>query len=135
MDDVGKAIVMASQVLLFILACTVSIILYSNITDNIDEILLTKDFSNQGDSIVNNQDTDNTREIKRAEIILAILDLKNKPSGDKVIVDGDKYTYTSGSFKKNTAVIPSGSLYGTLMGIADTNYNLEYTNNTLEYTS
>ena len=36
MDDVGKAIVMVGQILLFILACSVSIVLYSAIKNNVD---------------------------------------------------------------------------------------------------
>ena len=39
MDDVGKAIVMVGQILLFILACSVSIVLYSAIKNNVDIIL------------------------------------------------------------------------------------------------
>ena len=99
MDDVGKAIVMISQVLLFALACTVSIVLYSAITNSIDSVMLSKDFSNQGDSITGTDEEQKEREATAAEVILAILDLKEKPSGDSVIVDGKTYTYDSSAQK------------------------------------
>ncbi len=89
MEDVGKALIMAGQVLLFALACTVSIMLYSSITNAIDNVLLAKDYSNRGDAIVGadkSLDVGKDREVEPAEVVLAILDLKNKNSGDVVKV-------------------------------------------------
>lgn len=86
MDDVGKAFVMVSHILLFVIACTVSITLYSKVTRNIDEILLTNDYSNQGDSIIASDEQQKDREVKPEEVILAVLDLKNKEAGNKVKV-------------------------------------------------
>ncbi len=104
MDDVGKAIVMISHVLLFALACTVSIMLYSTITNKIDSVLLSKDYSNRGDSItgVDKAAIGMTREVEPAEVVLAILDLKEKAEGNKVTVSGTTYFYSSGDDKIKT---------------------------------
>lgn len=139
MDDVGKAIVMISQVLLFALACTVSIVLYSAITNSIDSVMLSKDFSNQGDSITGTDEEQKEREAAAAEVILAILDLKEKPSGDSVIVDGKTYTYDSSNQKiKRSGGVDwdygSENLYNDLTSqISGTYKIIDYNENFLEY--
>ncbi len=104
MDDIGKAIVMISHVLLFAVACTVSIMLYSTITNQIDSVMLAKDYSNRGDSITGiDKDTiGKVREVAPAEVVLAILDLKEKAEGNEVIVNGTTYFYSSGDDKIKT---------------------------------
>ena len=84
MEDVGKAILMASQVLLFVLACSVSIVLYSAIRNNVDMVTLYHDYSNRGDAIVASDEQQKEREVMPEEIILAVLDLKNKELGNTV---------------------------------------------------
>ena len=139
MDDVGKAIVMISQVLLFALACTVSIVLYSAITNSIDSVMLSKDFSNQGDSITGTDEEQKEREAAAAEVILAILDLKEKPSGDSVIVDGKTYTYDSSNQKIKRSggvdwVYGSENLYNDLTSQISGTYKItDYDENFLEY--
>ena len=81
MDDVGKAIVMVGQILLFILACSVSIVLYSAIKNNVDMVTLYHDYSNRGDSIIASDEQQKARVVKPEEVILAVLDLKNKDAG------------------------------------------------------
>ena len=94
MDDIGKALVMIGHILLFIVACTTSLYLYNKTMKHIDMIFLSKDYSNQGDSIVGSQAESETRKISRAEIILAIVELKNMPTGYKVIVKKGPSTIT-----------------------------------------
>ena len=86
MDDVGKAIVMVGQILLFILACSVSIVLYSAIKNNVDMVTLYHDYSNRGGSIIASDEQQKARVVKPEEVILAVLDLKNKDAGNKVKV-------------------------------------------------
>lgn len=98
MEDVGKALIMAAQILMFVFAATISIYLYSVLTNSINEIMLASDYSNRGDAIFGSSETSDTRDVTKAEIILAILDLKDKYTklGDldyKVIVGTDVYTY------------------------------------------
>ena len=78
MEDIGKALIMAAQVLMFAFAATIAIYLYSTLTTRADNVMLTDNYSNRGDAIVGIEDEDNERTVKRAEIVMAILDLKTK---------------------------------------------------------
>lgn len=140
MDDIGKALVMVGHIILFILACTVSLYLYNNIITHIDVVMLSKDFSNQGDSITGTTDTNVEREILPAEVVLSILDLKEKSSGNSVIVNGDEYTYNQDTNRIELGmanwVYNSSGLYSHLRSeiIAPNRiYRLTYTENCLEY--
>lgn len=145
MDDVGKAFVMVSHILLFIIACTVSITLYSKITNNIDEILLTSDYSNQGDSIIGTDEERKIREVSPAEVILAVLDLKNKTTGSRVKVKttSTTRTYEYDATRDEIMIVNAGgssfgfntpNLYSELMQIKGvTKYKLTYSENELYY--
>lgn len=76
MDDVGKAIVLSSHVILFVLACSISIFLYSALTNNVNGVMLANNYSNQGDAIVDLELADATRNSPKSEVIMAILNLK-----------------------------------------------------------
>ena len=137
MDDIGKALVMAGQVLMFAFAATIAIFLYNKLTANVDSIMLASDYSNRGDSIVGVESTDYTRMATKAEVIMAILDLKSKAekfetSNYKVIVDGKEFTYDITSNKivcsnGNSAEINTDSLRNILTGLVDQpEYTLTY---------
>lgn len=98
MEDIGKALIMSAQILMFVFAATISIYLYSVLTNSINEIMLASDYSNRGDAIFGSSETSNSRDVTKAEIILAILDLKDKytklyDNTYEVRVNGTTYTY------------------------------------------
>lgn len=142
MEDVGKALIMAAQVLMFVVASTVSIYLYSTLTNNVDEIMLANNYSNRGDAIVDIESADNARIAKKEEVIMAILDLKDKyektgstfynvivkniggssitykyvPDSDKISCDGTKYDFNSSNLRTY------------LVNNIKTSYKISYTN-------
>ena len=91
MDDIGKAFIMGVNVLMFIMALTISVLLYYGLMKHIDQISLTSDYSNRGDSIVDIQDENSRREIHRAEIISGILSLPQNPT-DTIVVGSRTFT-------------------------------------------
>ena len=117
MDDIGKALIMAMQVLMFAVAATVSIYLYSTITNSIDKIMLSDNYSNKGDSIVGVEGINADRRLaSRSEIIMAILALKPKEQYDstmnsRVIVRsaGDYFIFTYSSGDNSIAITRNGS--------------------------
>lgn len=138
MDDIGKALVMAVQVLMFVLAATVSIYLYSTLTDSIDSIMLANNYSNRGDAIVADQDTDTKRTATKAEVIMAILNLKDKyektyDNAYTVQVGGRTYKYNNIedaiSINGATYTFNTWNLWDKLDDIADSNYKLDYDEN------
>ena len=94
MDDTGKAIVMTGQVLLFVTASSVSIFLYSTLTDRAENMLIANTNNNRGDAIVAVENIEK-REVSGAEVVMAILDLKEKEGGSIVQVDSVLYGYDS----------------------------------------
>ena len=94
MDDIGKAIVMTGQVLLFVTASSVSIFLYSTLTDRAENMLIANTNNNRGDAIVAVENIEK-REVSGAEVVMAILDLKEKEGGSIVQVDSVLYGYDS----------------------------------------
>lgn len=145
MEDVGKAILMASQVLLFVLACSVSIVLYSAIRNNVDMVTLYHDYSNRGDAIVASDEQQKEREVMPEEIILAILDLKNKELGNTVKIQISatntrtyEYDEINGTIKTvggSSFAYGSSALYSELMNIKTRNstYKLTYSEDELYY--
>lgn len=100
MNDIGKAVIMAGQVLMFVFAATIAIFLYNKLTNSVEEVMLANNYSNRGDAIVDVEEN-TTRTATKEEIIMAILDLKDKfeKTGDEsyaVVVNGRNYTYSSG---------------------------------------
>ena len=98
MESLEKAFIMAAQILMFIVALSISIYLYSKLIYNVDQFMLASDYSNRGDSIVGNDTTVTMRDATKAEIIMAILDLKDKykkteDSSYEVHVNGTVYSY------------------------------------------
>ena len=108
MDDIGRAVVMIGHIVLFVIACTTSMYLYNRIDAHIDMVFLSKDYSNQGNSIVGSQEEAETRKMGRAEVILAITELKHRPAGYKVIVETDM-RYTEFSYIEATNEIYNSS--------------------------
>lgn len=148
MEDVGKALLMASQVLLFALACSVSIVLYSAIRNNVDKVTLYHDYSNRGDAIVASDEQQKEREVMPAEVILAVLDLKNKNNGDTVTIQTSKNgtrTYKYDELNDSIKTVGAGgssfqfgseALYNELIQIKSRNhgsYKLTYSENELYY--
>lgn len=145
MEDVGKALLMASQVLLFALACSVSIVLYSAIRNNVDKVTLYHDYSNRGDAIVASDEQQKEREVMPAEVILAVLDLKNKTTGSRVKVQttNTTRTYEYDATRDEIMIVNAGgssfgfntpNLYSELMQIKKvTKYKLTYSENELYY--
>lgn len=87
MEDIGKAIIMTGHILMFIFATTISIYLYSTLTNSAKEILVAGENSNRGDSIIASRDYSLTREVKPEEILMAILDLKSEYENNDVTVE------------------------------------------------
>ena len=87
MDDVGKAIVMVAQVLMFVLATSVSIYLYSNLTNSAEQIFIGDEGSNRGDAIIGTEDLGTTRKVNPEEILMAILDLKSEYENNDVTAE------------------------------------------------
>lgn len=144
MEDIGKALIMAAQVLMFAFAATIAIYLYSTLTTRADNVMLTDNYSNRGDAIVGIEDEDNERTVKRAEIVMAILDLKTKyeKTGDDsyvVIVNGKNFKYDGNQNKmivNSVALnIESNNLKTQLQNIQNRDYKLTYSNDskTLRY--
>ena len=138
MDDIGKTIIMAGQLLMFIFAITVSVFLYNRLTNNVEEIMLSSNYSNRGDSIFGIEETDTTRTVRGAEVVISILDLKNKveKTGDEdyaVMVGTDEYTYNSGDYAIYRGLTKIGSFSGdsnrtslrnNLIGLNGYNYGM-----------
>ena len=100
MEDIGKAIIMVTNVLLFVFATTISIFLYNRLTDSVDGIMLSGNYSNRGDSIVAVEEIEHERISSRAEVILAILGLKEKEqksstkNSNVIVISGaDQYVF------------------------------------------
>lgn len=137
MDDIGKALIMAGQILMFVFASTVSIYLYSTLTDSVNGIMLAKDYSNRGDAIVGVEETDKTRIATRAEVIMAILDLKNKyeKTGESYEVRVNNtytFTYDGASIRSNDGAIITFDSLGRsklIPRVPNQNYELVYTEN------
>ena len=137
MDDIGKALIMGAQVLMFAFAATIAIYLYSTLTSRADGVMLANNYSNRGDAIVADQDTAATRTATKAEVIMAILDLKNKyeKTGDSsysVEVNGRTYKYipTTDSINISDAgnvSFGSNGLRMALNGLNDS-YDFSYDN-------
>lgn len=145
MEDIGKAIIMATNVLMFAFAATVSIYLYNTLTYSIDEIMLASNYSNRGDLIIGVEDTDYTRTVKKAEIVMAILDLKDKyektyDDSYKVKVGSNiyQYNYINDEIKINGISVgfDSTNFRLALNNISNSDYKLIYdsTGKVLEYT-
>lgn len=146
MEDIGKAIIMATNVLMFAFAATVSIYLYNTLTYSIDEIMLASNYSNRGDLIIGVEDTDYTRTVKKAEIVMAILDLKDKyektyDDSYKVKVGSNiyQYNYINDEIKINDSIsvgFDSTNFRLALNNISNSDYKLIYdsTGKVLEYT-
>lgn len=149
MDDIGKAIIMSVQVLMFVLASTVAVFLYNKLTNNADEIFLASNFSNQEDSISDIELADSTRDATQAEVIMAILDLKKKceklGNDDSVVIvrvnmseyilryekDTDELICSAG-----TSTSFNSSRSAILAYVPEANYRLTYNDDgiTLKYT-
>lgn len=145
MDDIGKAIIMVGQVLLFITALSISVFLYSTLTDRAENIMVANTNNNRGDSIVDVENFEK-REVSGAEVVMAILDLKEK-SGDvlpQVKINGgdgagtyyysdDDSIYTPGGYESYNSL---GLRNWLITKVFNSNYEIESysSSNILEYT-
>ena len=139
MYDIGKAVIMAGQVLMFVFAATIAIFLYNRLTTSVEEVMLAGNYSNRGDAIVN-VEASTTRTATKEEIVMAILDLKDKfeKTGDEsyaVVANGTTFRYSSGDDSINTWKCDSFNLRSNLMSIPSGDYELTYdrTGKTLIY--
>ena len=131
MDDIGKAVIMAGQVLMFVFAATIAIFLYNKLTNNVEQVMLANNYSNRGDAIVDIERVDATRTATKEEIVMAILDLKDKfeKTGDEsyaVEANGTTFRYSSGDDSINTWKYDSFNLRSNLMSIPSGDYELTY---------
>ncbi len=138
MDNLGKALHMATGVLLFIIAITSSIILYSSIIDFANTSLVISGIGNRAESMLG--EGSNTREIKRAEVIMAIIKI-NSLSVDSINVikiDGNTVTFKpdeEGYLKIDDARVAINSHdFEREIGISnDSIYEMTFKNNILTY--
>lgn len=80
MDNSQKAIQMAFAVFLFVIAATTAIFLYTTLIENTDNILLISDRNRSSTENILNAPEDSSREIKKEEVIMTILDIENNKS-------------------------------------------------------
>lgn len=123
MDDIGKAIIMIGQVLLFTTALSISVFLYNSLTERTESIMITNTNNNRGDAIINIE-TIEKREVSGAEVALAILDLKEKSGDYHVKVGGTTYTYNPDKNTINEMDYDSSNLRSMLMPIASGTYEM-----------
>ena len=137
MDDIGKAFIMGVNVLLFIMALTISVLMYYGLMSHIDGIMLSSDYSNRGDSIVDVREVNTRRQVRRAEIITGILALPQNTSST-IVVGGKTFTSDGNSiFINGVACEPNSSvlrtqfinILGSLSAVASNTYTLTVTNN------
>lgn len=154
MDDVGKAIVMVAQVLMFVLAVSVSIYLYSNLTNSAEQIFIGDEGSNRGDAIIGTENLGTTRKVNPEEILMAILDLKSEYENNDVTAEvkiknsAEIISYTYDGVNEKIVRIQSGAdspydfnsmelrdiLYSDLgLSIGNRTYSLQNKGNTLLY--
>ena len=110
MEDVGKAVIMAGQVLMFAFAATIAISLYSTLMVRVDEYKLAENYTNRGDSIVGVEETSYERKATKAEVVMAVLGLKGKveSTGDtdyKVTVGGFTFIYSGDTFQNEAGTL------------------------------
>ena len=127
---------MGAQVLMFAFAATIAIYLYSTITSRVDGVMLANNYSNRGDAIVADQDTDINRTATKAEVIMAILDLKSKyeKTGDSsyaVKVDSTTFTYDEHDYviKAGTSIeitLDSHGRYKLMNLVTQNEYEFKY---------
>lgn len=89
MDNFQKALHLAAGVFLFVIAASVSIILYTGLIDNTKKIIIASDTNRNSAEYVTDS-ADIAREIKKDEIILTILNIENNKSYIKKLIVNDK---------------------------------------------
>ena len=147
MENVEKAIVMSVQVIMFVLALTIAVVLYYQLNSSIKSVFSNVEYSNRGDSIIGNETSDSTRKIFRSELIASILNLGySNISVVKVEIGGTEITFELDDSEYEGYGIRSGSITydrnsssfcGWLMSVlsdSDAVYHLdEFSGDTLVY--
>lgn len=95
MEDVGQAVIMAGQVIIFVFALSIAVILYNKLMLQTEEFTEFSGAINRGDHIVSDDAIEYEREVSRAEVILAILNLKDNAYISEIRADGDTFTVNS----------------------------------------
>lgn len=89
MDNIGKAISMGGVALLFIIAASTSIFLYSSLLDYTKNIVTTSDHNNRAESASNLKEN-NKRVITESEVIMALINI-NTMNVNAIKVDDNTY--------------------------------------------
>ena len=145
MDDIGQAIVMAGQVIIFVFGLTIAIFLYNKIMVHAEEVAEFTGTINRGDAIADVENVNQERIASRAEVILAILDLQENTyiSEIKVINYTNDYTFSLdsngellwkvGASSPMNYVFNSQNLRNQLLNYVDGSYNVTYSEDILRY--
>ena len=137
MDNMGKALHMATGLLLFIIAMTSSILLYSQIIDFANTSLVISDMGNRAESMM--IDESPTREIREAEIIMSVIHI-NTLSVDEIRVTASGSTTTFAPNLDDTRYVKVDNqnkeidLYDFETYIENGIYRMTFANNVLTYT-
>lgn len=141
MEDIGNAIIMAGQALMFVFALSIAIFLYNNLMVHAEEVADFTGAINRGDAITSEDDGGQKRVVSRAEVILAILDLKENTFISEVKVGNHSFKLGSngellwkvGSNPEMTYSFDSSSLRTKLLNEFNSSYELSHSEGILRY--
>lgn len=89
MDNLGKALYMATGVLLFIMAMTSSIILYNRIIDSANTSLAISDMGIRAESSLEYEEKYSTRDITHADVIASLMNINSLNVTEVKILDSE----------------------------------------------
>ncbi len=89
MDNLGKALYMATGVLLFIMAMTSSIILYNRIIDSANTSLAISDMGIRAESSLEYEEKYSTRDITHADVIASLMNINSLYVTEVKVLDND----------------------------------------------
>lgn len=89
MDNLGKALYMATGVLLFIMAMTSSIILYNRIIDSANTSLAISDMGIRAESSLEYEEKYSTRDITHADVIASLMNINSLYVAEIKVLDSE----------------------------------------------
>ena len=121
MDNMQKALQMSVAVLLFIIAATTAIFLYTNLMNNAERIMVISDSSSMSTERLDFSGESIIREIKKEEVAMTILDMENNASYvSEIIVNGQSFNTSMDLITEVSEWMPAG----------EPTYNSIYNSNT-----
>ena len=121
MDNIQKALQMSVAVLLFIIAATTAIFLYTNLMNNAERIMVISDSSSMSTERLDFSGESIIREIKKEEVAMTILDMENNASYvSEIIVNGQSFNTSMDLITEVSEWMPAG----------EPTYNSTYNSNT-----